>query len=468
MEQLPGSENNPQLHMPDDNWAAQNLPQGLPSYGGQEDQSNYYSQNANRYTGHYPPNGGGGPTYDQSNLNYRQAEPVPHFPSQGLANQLTEQENEQWPSMAEQVAAEVAAQVALQVKAQVDRQMEEFWEKIHEREKLKAQQDEEDRAARQPKGRAKVDSPEIYAKVTEVMLALLGMSDAQSEIPGPMMSGEAARVDENGVKLHNPTWEGRPGAGQALVGATTKTVMSNERACRTFDEKLGPLDAAMEARVRRAAVQHWTTKRNNYRAQNTIEGAKRKAKKTRYNRDHHRTKSLVTVRRKFVPVFREKYGPANTEGVDAILFTPWASEDGSQCGEADKAVWDQRRKNTGDKTATERIDLEWRGVKPKRVNAILDTLARKHAEDEAKKKQAQGGSDRRRGRTRKTDRFPGFPENRSKRGPGDRIPFRSCVDPAWLAATACDCLEDPAEFTIFDLIIPEADFDDEAKAMLAN
>ncbi|KAJ6480000.1 hypothetical protein C8R47DRAFT_1322610 [Mycena vitilis] len=461
MEQLPGNESNPQLHIPDD-WSTQSLPQGPSSYGGQGDQSSYYSQDTHAYNGHYPPHGGGGP-YDRSNLNYDQLERVPQFPSQSLANQVTKQ-NEQWPSMADQVAA----QVALQVKAQVDRQMEEIWEKIHEHEKLKAQQEEDERAARKPKGRAKVDSPEIYAKVTEVMVALLGMSDAQSEVPGPLMSGEAPRVDENGVKLHNPTWEGKPGTGQALVAATTKMVMINERACRTFDEKLGPLDGIMEARVRRAAVQHWTTKRNNYQAQNTLEGAKRKAKKTKKNRDHSRTKSLVTTRRKFVPVFREKYGLAKTEEVDAILFTPWASEDGSQCGQADKDAWGQRRKNTGDKTATERIDLEWRGVTPKRVNAILDTLARKHAEDEAKKKKAQGGSDRRRGCTRKTDRFPGFPENRSKRGPGDRVPFRSCVNPAWLAATGCDFLEDPTDFTIFDLIIPEADFDDEAKAMLAN
>ncbi|KAJ7678037.1 hypothetical protein DFH06DRAFT_1121574 [Mycena polygramma] len=447
MEGLPETQG-PQLYMTTDDtttgWQDPNDLQLPSSYGGGN--TNYYAMNPNGYAPHYEGNGGGGPHYGQ-------IDPVPQFsPPNVPGSQGAEKEN--------------------QVKAQVNSQMASLWEIMEERERAKAKRDEEEAAAARVRNPVKVGSPEIYAKVVETMQALLGMEDARSKVPGPLASGEACRVDANGVKLHSPTWLGRPDCSQALVMATVNVLWANEtrgvlimKTCRTLSEGEGPMDAHLKNRFKKAAIQHWCTKRFNYQAENTEAGADKKTAKIDYNRGHHRTKRLVATRRGEVPAFKVKYGAANCEGVDALLYTPWASMDGSEPGKADPDAWKARRKATGDKTANEQLHPEWRGEIPDRINAALDTLARQNEGNTAHR--VQGGKDRRRGRSRKSDRFPCFPENKTTEGPaGNRIAWRSCVDPAWLAATAYDPLEDPTEFTIFGLIIPDADLDEEALAML--
>ncbi|KAJ6452307.1 hypothetical protein C8R47DRAFT_1329506 [Mycena vitilis] len=453
MEDLPETQG-AQLYMPTGDNTTTHYPDPndlqLPSsYGGGN--TNYYAMNPNGYATHYEGNGAGGPSYGR-------IDPVPQFyPPNVPASHAAEKENQQWPSLAEQVAA--------QVKAQVDSRMASLWEQMEERERLKFQRDTEEAAAAQSRTPVKVASAEIYTKVTETMQALLGMEDPKSKIPGPLASGDPCRVDENGVKLHNPTWLGKPDGSQALVMATVNVLWANETTCRTLSESEGPMDAHLKSRFKKAAIQHWCTKRTNYRAENTQAGADKKIAKTDYNRGHHRTKRLVASRRGEVPAFKAKYGAANCEGVEALLYTPWASLDGSEPGKADPEAWKARRKATGDKTANEQLHPEWRGGIPNRINAALDTLARQNEGNTAQ--HVQGGKDRRRGRSKKSDRFPCFPENKVIGEPaGKRIPWRSCVDPAWLAATAYDPLADPTEFTIFGLIIPDADLDEEALAML--
>lgn len=81
-----------------------------------------------------------------------------------------------------------------------------------------------------------------------------------------------------------------------------------------------------------------------------------------------------------------------------------------------------------------------------------------------KEKRAPPGNDKR-------ARFPGFPENTDQRLPkqkGSALPYRFCVSKKWLKENQIHMRRDPENFTIFGLHIPDADYDGEDLAFLAD
>ncbi|KAJ6465484.1 hypothetical protein C8R45DRAFT_1107074 [Mycena sanguinolenta] len=432
MDDTNGAEQNQFYAQGNAGWmGAQTLPQdqGHPSTN-----TNYYSQMAgerNHYENIYGPNAGGGPVYDSPG-NASQAQPH--------GRMATGENGQNWDNIAQQVAQQVQGQFEANIQALQTRIIE-----LEQIQKKAAEADD---------STSPIDR-RVYRLINQTMTGLLGMDDPKSKVPGPLAPGEAPRIGPNNVILHNPTWKGKADGTQPLVIATVHLVLANEKASRTLPAELGPLDGVLKSHIKTAAIQHWRTKQGKYLAQTTEEGRNRQAKKSTYNSGYGRGKRLAASRRKAIPAFKEQFGEEKSRGVDAMVHTPWCSEDESEPGEADPALWRARRKETGDKYARERIRIDWRGEKLDRIVGALDTIAREQAA-EASPSFVQGGKERKRGRSK------------GRRGKA-RIPFKSCFNPKWLEANpSYEPLDDPEDFTVFSLTIADEDLDEEALALLVD
>ncbi|KAJ7780918.1 hypothetical protein B0H16DRAFT_1682521 [Mycena metata] len=322
------------------------------------------------------------------------------------------------------------------------------------------------------------DSHIAWELIKTAMMGLLGMPDAKCDIPGPLGEDEHPRVDEAGVSLFNPTWEGTANGSQPLVIATVNTVWGNENVKRTLAAHHGALDAELKAIVKAAAVQHFSTKQRAYRAQiDPVYKAKLVAK-NKGNTIYNHLKRVGATRREMIPELEEKYGAENCVGGLALVQNDWCSEDGSDAGEADPVKWGAAKAASGDpKRAKERRKPEWRADCPDRLYAVLDTLSRQNETEKSfpvgghhrkSKGRKAGGKDRRK-EAFKVDRFRGFAENVLRGPPKKHVPFVSCVNEAWAAENKeYALLPDPPNFTIFNLVIPDSDLDAEALALLGE
>ncbi|KAF8180757.1 hypothetical protein K438DRAFT_1768297 [Mycena galopus ATCC 62051] len=398
--------------------------------------------------------------------------------SQPVGSQQQELTNDQ-RSVLEQMKQEVQ----MNLKAELEHRMNLVNKRIEELEAMEAAATTPRRKKNCPKDIAVSLPFFLQTELTEfsfvlqkliaaTMRDLLDMPDPKSVVPGPLAVGEAQRQDENGVIFHNPTWTGNADGTQPLVVSTISLVWENEKAIRTLPEKLGPLNSNMKAMFKTAAIQYWGTLQKRFAAQTTEKGRQRYLRKAKYNVGYGRYKragnnQLTSSRRNAIPDFKKKYGEGNCVGLEAIIYSPWASEDGSEPENADPAAFNTRRIATGNRKALEKRCQEWRGAVPNRVYGALDTLARKALVDA--QHNVQGGKDRRRGHG-KAERFRGFVENAYKGFPkGSRIPYKSCINPAWAEKEGyTGSQDDPADFTIFKLVIDDADLDSEAIALLAD
>ncbi|KAJ6450695.1 hypothetical protein C8R47DRAFT_1260659 [Mycena vitilis] len=315
----------------------------------------------------------------------------------------------------------------------------------------------------------------IYHLVAATMADLMGQVDRKGPVPGPLAPGETPPVDENGVPLHRPTWAGNADGTQPLVIDTVKVIWANENAseglsfdaARTLPAKLGPLDRKLKAMIKAGAIQHWRTRQAKYRAQTTTQGRKKFINKQKYNTTYSRLKRLAASRRLQIEPLKEKYTPEKCVGVEAMIHTPWCSDEGSGPEDADPDAFKARKAATGENSARGRHRQVWRSEQVNRIYAALDTLARAaHSDDH---QYVQGGRDRRR-TVQHTVRFPDFPQNSYKGHPkGIHVPFESCISETWASQQSeVTHLEDPDNFTIFDLPIPDSDLDAEALALLAD
>ncbi|KAJ7323332.1 hypothetical protein DFH08DRAFT_969403 [Mycena albidolilacea] len=155
----------------------------------------------------YGANAGGGPIYDHPGDQ--------HPPPPGAVNvqQVAGGENGQNEHIKQQIQAQIAPEMVAIYKC------------IAELEGQKAQEEADEEVAKERKKCPQV----ITRSVSSTMRNLLGMEDAKSVVPGPLGIGELPRVDENGITLFNPTWEGNADGTQALVVATFKLVWANEQ-----------------------------------------------------------------------------------------------------------------------------------------------------------------------------------------------------------------------------------------------
>ncbi|KAJ7757938.1 hypothetical protein B0H16DRAFT_1689410 [Mycena metata] len=420
-----------------------------------------------------------GPTYDgvrdgvgqqQQNLLYYDEDHDSRASSQ-LTPQSSQGQNQReaapkWELMIEQVTMKIRAEVRAEVGP------------LHDTIKQLQQERSEHRAETVLSKQKKKIHPEIYELIKTAMMGLLGMPDAKCDIPGPLGGDEHPRVDEAGVSLFNPTWEGTANGSQPLVIATVNTVWGNENVKRTLAAHHGALDAELKAIVKAAAVQHFSTKQRAYRAQiDPVYKAKLVAK-NKGNTIYNHLKRVGATRREMIPELEEKYGAENCVGALALVQNDWCSEDGSDAGEADPVKWGAAKAASGDpKRAKERRKPEWRADCPDRLYAVLDTLSRQNETEKSfpvgghhrkRKGRKAGGKDRRK-EAFKVDRFRGFAENVLRGPPKKHVPFVSCVNEAWAAENKeYALLPDPPNFTIFNLVIPDSDLDAEALALLGE
>ncbi|KAJ7629798.1 hypothetical protein DFH06DRAFT_1140987 [Mycena polygramma] len=310
----------------------------------------------------------------------------------------------------------------------------------------------------------------IYNLVAATMADLMGQVDRKGPVPGPLAPGETPPVDENGVPLHRPTWAGNADGTQPLVIDTVKIIWANENASeavRTLPAKFGPLDRKLKAMIKAAAIQHWRTRQAKYRAQTTPQGRKKFIQKQKYNTTYSRLKRLAASRRLQIEPLKEKYTPEKCVGLEAMIHTPWCSDEGSGPEDADPEAFKARKAATGENSARGRHRQLWRSEQVNRIYGALDTLTRAAQSDDHQ--YVEGGRDRRR-TVRHTVRFPDFPQNSYKGHPkGIHVPFESCISETWASQQSeVTHLEDPNDFTIFDLVIPDSDLDAEALALLAD
>ncbi|KAJ7776156.1 hypothetical protein B0H16DRAFT_1684117 [Mycena metata] len=388
-----------------------------------------------------------GPTFDPAVTAGSHTTPV----QSGAHNQDQDLIGQEWMIMTQQISANVQEQMAETLRV--------INQRIQELEELKRTEQADSKVK---KGRC---PQPITRLVKRTMLDLLGMDDPKGPVPGPLGPGEPPRVNASGTELHNPSWEGNADGTQPLVVATVAVIWANETTSRTLPEKLGALDADLKALIKSATIQHWSSKKKTYSGQTTESGSRKILKKRIYNRTYARYSRKVARRRNQVPAFKTKFGAENCVGLEGLLHTPWVSDDGSEPENADPVRWNTRRMSTGDKRACEHLHPDWRSAQLDRIYATLDTLDRRH---KPASNLFVSGPSRSRG-SAKIERFRGFPENSLKGQPrGSRVPYLSCVNAVWAEKEGYECVEDPADFTIFDLAISDADIDEEDLALLAD
>ncbi|KAF8191964.1 hypothetical protein K438DRAFT_1762537 [Mycena galopus ATCC 62051] len=225
----------------------------------------------------------------------------------------------------------------MNLKAELEHRMNLVKKRIEELEAMEA-------AATTP--RHKKNCPRDIAKlIAATMRDLLDMPDPKSVVPGLLAVGEAQRQDDNGVIFHHPNWTGNADGTQSLVVSTISLVWENEKAIRALQEKLGPLNPNLKAMFKTAAIQYWGTLQKRFAAQTTEKGRQRYLRKAKYNVGYGRYKrcvdnmqagnnQLTSSRRNAIPDFK-KYGEENCVELEAIIYSPWASEDGSEPENAD-------------------------------------------------------------------------------------------------------------------------------------
>ncbi|KAJ7767766.1 hypothetical protein B0H16DRAFT_1453391 [Mycena metata] len=391
-----------------------------------------------------------------------------------------------WKELAQHVQQQVHSQFEAQIQQRVDEtvaaELAQLQAKIAHLEQYQAEKAADTKAAhsstKMPKEYFEGESHLCLQDLIKVaMLGLLGMPDAKSPVPGPLEDDAVPRVNEQGDTLHNPVWAGQKANGaQPLVIAVVNLVWRNENDSRTLPEEFGPLNDEIKAMLKKAAIQHWRTKQRRWLAENTERGAAQLVHKLGWNGRYQRLKRLADIRRSVIAQMIEEYGAENCVGLPALIHSPWCSDDdGEGPGQANPEQWQDRRLATGDPRARERLRPEWRSKKQDRIFGLLDTLARKAETKAADSHVPIGGrhsgkkrsKDRRRSQYR-VIRFPGFPENSSKASPAKRTPYQWSVNPRWRQENNYECVPDPAEFTIFNLVIPDEHLDREALALLAG
>ncbi|KAI0070080.1 hypothetical protein K474DRAFT_284691 [Panus rudis PR-1116 ss-1] len=313
---------------------------------------------------------------------------------------------------------------------------------------------------------------ELARSTQATMLSMMGLkrpssttAQAQIILPHPLQRGEAPRVGNDGRELATPDFTGAVNdpVNMRFLEDVVSLMIRNETRARTLAAHVVVTERLVEV----AAKQYFSTLRMWYRRQNEeateSKMRERRAKNTRRQRKKRKADNL----RKAVPLFRAKYGEENTVGLEQIIHTDYQSSEHSDCGAADPAEFDAYRTAHGGGTDGLEIRREqWRSYKLDRIYYSLKTLVIEQTHNELKRGERPGKVQRL--------RFQGMKVNANNRMPPakpSKRPYISCVSEDWAERTgntSIPMLQDPEDFTIFSLEIPDEDLDKEDLAWLAD
>ncbi|KAJ6501496.1 hypothetical protein C8R47DRAFT_1067832 [Mycena vitilis] len=340
-------------------------------------------------------------------------------------------------------------------------------------------------AAEAARARAEADAAEakpprldrqIVKSVHEMMLQMLGMVADPTVVPGPYRPGDEVRYEDAAktVPLFLFEWDEPANSVhnadgiQQLVNAVT----ANQIAAPTWENLGSPV--ALRAAITRSAVYYFGTKAKCFKAQGSAELARKAEERAHATMIRNRKRRKACGRRKFVPAFKLRYTEAATVGVEALLVTDAMSEDHSDYGEISEERWIGRALAfTRDEGALETEIIRARSKPLHKILIRLDKFERDANPPDnvstgrvgqRKKKKKKIGNE-------KTKRFPGFAENANEGLPkqtGRGLPYEFSVDKEWRKNNRTHVRQNPVEFTIFDLVIPDTDFDNIDLGFLAD
>ncbi|KAI0070304.1 hypothetical protein K474DRAFT_1713445 [Panus rudis PR-1116 ss-1] len=312
-----------------------------------------------------------------------------------------------------------------------------------------------------PKRPRKVDV-DLTRVVQRTMVGLLGFSRFRRTdfknfvaiLSHPVARGEApSRLDEEGKRIWTPDFTAKvtTATNTLYIEDVVKTVLMNETAART----LRPGVEVNATVIEMAAKQYFSTLRDWYGYQNDPAKKAKRIRKGKSGCHGQRRARKADVRRRAIPKFRAKYGDENTVGIEQLIETDYQSSDASDCGNATEESFNEHRKaNGGGTQGLETRRLEWRSDWFNRLLYALDHIGGRGAVQRVKFRGMKINSD---------PKPPPFEANER--------PYISCVSETWATRTQNEHIpmqEDPEEFTIFKLEIPDNALDAEDLAWLAD
>ncbi|KAJ6517960.1 hypothetical protein C8R47DRAFT_1458 [Mycena vitilis] len=339
-------------------------------------------------------------------------------------------------------------------------------------------------AAEAARARAEADAAEakpppldrqIIKSVHETMLQMLGMVADPKVVPAPYGPGDEMRYEDAAktIPLFIFQWNEPVNSVHNTEGIQrlVDTVTANQTAVPTWEKLESPV--ALRAAITRSAVYYFGTKAKCFKAQGSTELARKAKDRAHATMVRNRMRRKAAGRRKFVSAFRLEYTEAATVGVEALLMTDAMSEDHSDYGEVSEERWNRRAlAYTKDELSLETEIVRARSKPLHRVLIRLDKFERDANPPDKlstgrvgqKKKKKKIGNE-------KTKRFPGFAENANEGLPkqkGRGLPYEFSVDKEWRKKNRTHVRQNPADFTIFNLAIPDTDFDKLDLAFLAD
>ncbi|KAI0069571.1 hypothetical protein K474DRAFT_1751280 [Panus rudis PR-1116 ss-1] len=240
-------------------------------------------------------------------------------------------------------------------------------------------------------------------------------------------------------------------------------IMANETATRA----LPPHVIVQRGLVEIAAHQYFTTLRGWYSAQNNADRMERRMSKNTKNTRRQRKRRKADALRKAVPLFRAKYGEDETVGLEQLIHADYQSSEHSEGGESNVDEFQKYRKeHGGSDDGLEICREQWRSPQLNRVYYSLKKIGNEQITNKSCRRERAGRAQRL--------RFRGMAANANDRVPPVKLSKRPCfsyVNESWAIRTSNEnipMLEDPEEWSILSLSIPDEDIDDDNRAWLGD
>ncbi|KAJ7743946.1 hypothetical protein DFH07DRAFT_777272 [Mycena maculata] len=317
-----------------------------------------------------------------------------------------------------------------------------------------------------------VERNKAQALLHEVAKGLLGMTGQRMGerelLPAPLEPGEEAPTAEDGNKLWRPSWNQPPSYVQNkdfFTEVVRKAKEQDKVICSQqllAEHVLAPFtDAELMAMVKA----YFKTLRRKYHAQVSSDEEEKHEKHCTGTRCRNRQKKTVGRLRGAIDEVEKRFGEEKTHGLRAIIHSDHVLSEHSDCGNVEKEKFEKYRTSEGGGSNSLEVRLrQWHSAQIQRIYALLHTFSLRHDRKlgNARKAVRMLGKGSRAGKTR----FPRFkcnPANVNKADPAlvdGQPPFAWMVDEEWLKRNPnFRVLDNPENFTIFDLEIPDNELD---------